>query len=81
MMLPTQTCRALLSLRFQRSVSVRINSVVSTNRSVFIELMYFIDIDRIEEKPQCVFPMVRAKPAEITTSHNANDQQKQYQPG
>ena len=81
MMLPMQTCRDILSLRFQRSASVRINSVVSMPGSLFIKLMYFMGIDRLEENPQSVFPMVRAKPAEITAGHNANDQQKQYQPG
>ena len=54
---------------------------MSTNRSVFIELMYFMGIDRLEENPQCVFPIFRAKLAKITIGHNANDQQKQYQPG
>ena len=54
---------------------------MSTNRSVFIEFMYFMGIDRLEKNPQYVFPMVRPKPAEITAGHNANDQQKQYQPG
>ena len=55
MMLPIQTCRALLSLRFQRSVSVRVNSLVWTNGSMFIELMYFMGTDRFEENPQHVF--------------------------